>query len=114
MPRKIPTSIDLLKRPNRVPHPTPDYISGGFACPKCEGRTAVRDSRSTVDGLIRRRRMCQDCDHKFTTIEVTLDHQLPSNIHTLNTSLSASIREMLARYNNLARALERPVKGASA
>ena len=40
-------------------------------CPKCEGRdTRVIDSREVRNGdSIRRRRVCSDCGHRFTTYE---------------------------------------------
>ncbi len=38
-------------------------------CPSCSsGRTRVVDSRETADS-VRRRRRCEDCDHRFTTYE---------------------------------------------
>jgi len=40
-------------------------------CPKCKkGDTSVIDSREADDGkAIRRRRVCEVCDHRFTTFE---------------------------------------------
>ena len=37
-------------------------------CPKCDGETAVIDSRPDDTG-IRRRRVCLDCEYRFTTRE---------------------------------------------
>lgn len=42
--------------------------NSGFPCPKCDGRTGVRDSRQVFDG-IRRRRRCLTCEYRFTTWE---------------------------------------------
>lgn len=40
-------------------------------CPKCNGlKSSVIDSRQAEDGnTIRRRRECEECDHRFTTYE---------------------------------------------
>lgn len=46
---------------------------GGFHCSKCDGGTAVRDSRPREDGSIRRRRQCVDCGARFTTLEVGIE-----------------------------------------
>lgn len=45
---------------------------GGFCCPKCGGRTSVKDSgsRQIKDGL-NRRRVCLSCKYRFTTFELT-------------------------------------------
>lgn len=39
-------------------------------CPECSGRSHVKDTRSSPDGL-RRRRECVECGHRWTTIEIT-------------------------------------------
>jgi len=41
-------------------------------CPECNSKkTEVLDSRPRVFGdTIRRRRICSECDHKFTTYEI--------------------------------------------
>jgi hypothetical protein len=41
----------------------------GFACPMCDERTDVKDSRQNEDGLVRRRRKCIQCDNTFYTVE---------------------------------------------
>lgn len=39
-------------------------------CPACFGtKGTTKDSRPTSDGTIRRRRACENCGHRFTTIE---------------------------------------------
>jgi transcriptional repressor NrdR len=46
-------------------------------CPVCSGRnTKVVDSRESRDG-VRRRRVCNDCGHRFTTRE-RIDETLPT------------------------------------
>ncbi|MBQ1779300.1 MAG: hypothetical protein IIZ93_14190 [Acidaminococcaceae bacterium] len=41
-------------------------------CPLCGERAIVLDSRYD-DLTIRRRRMCQKCEHRFTTYEINAD-----------------------------------------
>ena len=50
-------------------------INGGLACPKCDSReTFVKDSRPVDSGLyLRRRRVCEACDHRFSTREAPHD-----------------------------------------
>lgn len=38
-------------------------------CPKCGGDTKVIDSRQTQWDIIRRRRQCLSCEHRFNTAE---------------------------------------------
>lgn len=46
----------------------------GFACPRCGSQdTHVCDSRGNRDSSRRRRRrFCEGCDHRFSTVEITL------------------------------------------
>lgn len=45
-------------------------------CPKCTAATRVYDSRPCEHG-IRRRRVCQDCGHRFATYEISAhDYEL--------------------------------------
>ena len=49
------------------PRKTPSPLS----CPKCRAHAVgVYDSRLTYGSTIRRRRYCEDCDHRWTTYEV--------------------------------------------
>lgn len=45
----------------------------GFVCPKCgSDKTHVCDSRGNKDSSHRhRRRFCEVCDHRFSTVEIT-------------------------------------------
>lgn len=38
-------------------------------CPKCKNETYVIDSRDIESAVIRRRRECDQCEHRFTTYE---------------------------------------------
>lgn len=42
-------------------------------CPECFSVTHVIDSRPYQETDIRRRRMCGECEHRFTTFELTRD-----------------------------------------
>jgi transcriptional regulator NrdR family protein len=42
-------------------------------CIKCGADSRVTDSRPRPNGVMRRRRVCKECAHKWTTEEVTVD-----------------------------------------
>jgi hypothetical protein len=47
----------------------PHVLGTGIRCPKCQGdEHSVRDSRPSGD-MIRRRRLCASCGHRFSTFE---------------------------------------------
>src|SRR5207244_4125507 len=71
----IPSAVHRGRRPGgRVP-PAEGRDSGGgrltMRCPYCRHPDSrVVDSREVDDGqVIRRRRACQDCGRRFTTVE---------------------------------------------
>lgn len=43
-----------------------------MTCPICGGKTLVVDSRPDIDN-IRRVRKCQECGHRFPTVEIDED-----------------------------------------
>lgn len=45
------------------------YCVFKMLCPKCKQETFVIDSRDIETTVIRRRRECEDCNHRFTTYE---------------------------------------------
>lgn len=48
-------------------------MSVGVPCPRCRcPSSAVVDSRGS-GGKIRRRRVCDKCKHRFSTVEVSVD-----------------------------------------
>ena len=67
-------------------------------CPKCGKETRVIDSRDAETG-VRRRRVCDDCGYRFTTLEITLEQIGIYNRqeHERNTILN-TIREITRRY----------------
>jgi transcriptional regulator NrdR family protein len=40
-----------------------------FPCPKCKSKTDVIDSRINPEKKIRRRRKCEKCGYRFSTVE---------------------------------------------
>lgn len=68
---------------------------GGFPCARCGGRTTVMDSRSSAPLGWRRRRMCLECRHRFTTIEIVYTNEL--------TSAMEFKRRVLPKLNELVR-----------
>ena len=71
-------SIPVLKRSGdraRKERGVPKWMkrsgSPSFQCPQCgQRRTAVKDTRPTEQGHVRRRRVCLSCEARFTTFEV--------------------------------------------
>ena len=43
-------------------------------CQKCNGDTCVLDSRP-VDGASRRRRVCLECNNRFSTVEIMAEEK---------------------------------------
>lgn len=41
----------------------------GVTCDKCGDKTQVLDTRSRADGTVKRRRECQSCKERFSTVE---------------------------------------------
>jgi transcriptional regulator NrdR family protein len=42
----------------------------GLRCPKCcSDDTGVMETREAIDFTLRRRRVCRDCGHRFSTTE---------------------------------------------
>lgn len=48
--------------------PNPSKFHPG--CPKCGGETTIKDVRTLQRGDITRRRECNDCEYRYTTIEI--------------------------------------------
>lgn len=83
----------------------------GFKCPSCRsGRTAVVDSRPRESGFIRRRRTCDDCHFKFSTIEVPLDYFEAADLGSLRNAVALAFTDTVTKFNTLNRALKRAVK----
>lgn len=44
-----------------------------MVCPKCNGGSTVCKNSRYKEGTVYRRRMCQDCGWKFSTVEVSME-----------------------------------------
>lgn len=64
----------------------------------CNEKTIVLDTRLT-DGKIRRRRKCQVCKRKFSTIEVSLSHY-EQHIHIGRFSISQLFDELSKKFSD--------------
>ncbi len=83
----------------------------GFMCPSCKERhTSVVDSRPRESGYIRRRRVCDSCTFKFSTIEVPLDFFESADLGSLRTATSNAMNELVRAFNALNRGLKRSAK----
>lgn len=43
------------------------------ACPKCGNKSGVTHNKPQDDGTVERRRKCEICGFRFSTVEVALD-----------------------------------------
>jgi hypothetical protein len=71
-------------------------------CPKCGGKLRVTDSRPLPfwgGPSIRRKRVCQDCEHRFSTYEISLEalDNFAERLHALGRALVATTGETAAR-----------------
>ena len=64
-------------------------------CPECNGKTEVFDSRWKEGNVVRRRRQCRSCSHRFTTNEV-IEYPTPRPV-------KSNVIKMIQRinYNNI-------------
>lgn len=69
----------------------------GYLCSACETRTAVLDSRQTVEGFISRRRVCPACGTTAFTLEVPED--LLQTDAALQRRRYKSWKQLLYRYD---------------
>lgn len=72
------------------------YKESGIKCPGCGSiQTTVKDSRTRADHMhIRRRRQCNDCKIRFTTIEQHIDEEF-SDSHIIK--IEGSIKEYVTQ-----------------
>jgi hypothetical protein len=61
-----------------TPEAPTEFAPGGFPCPICATRTGVINSRPNGEG-IGRRRECQSCGFRFSTIEIVWDDEIKSD-----------------------------------
>lgn len=54
----------------------PAASGGSFPCPDCGAKTGVKDSRPSLRANgIRRRRKCEGCEKRFTTLEIVREDE---------------------------------------
>lgn len=74
-------------------------IGGSFFCLKCQSRTGVVDSRPALDRTaIRRRRRCNACGFRFSTVEIFVSLEgshglLPTSLSSVEEGLAAVIEQ---------------------
>lgn len=73
-------------------------------CPECGGKTNTVDTHLRSQGIVRRRRCCLKCRHKFTTLE-NYEGQLRSN-----NTFDKRIRDLLIAASELT-TLAKELKG---
>lgn len=60
-------------------------------CPKCNNPTIITDSRlaKSYDGIVRRRRKCTKCAHRYTTIEMPIEklEEMDANMDSLKKAI---------------------------
>ena len=67
-------------------------------CQKCGKETRVIDSRDAETG-VRRRRMCDSCKYRFTTLEITLEQVgIYNRQERERTAILNTIKEITKRY----------------
>ena len=72
-------------------------------CKHCHADSMVKDSRVVVaSGVIRRRRHCVACTHRWTTYEIVLDD--PEMLHDMQGQVD-KLRSMIMALNSTVTAL---------
>lgn len=70
-------------------------------CPKCKSTyVEVIDTRPAENNSIRRRRICRDCSHRFTTYELTVQEIIDNNNQirdSLRKNLDATADKIFSR-----------------
>jgi transcriptional repressor NrdR len=67
-------------------------------CPECKGKTEVFDSRWKEGNVVRRRRQCRSCSHRFTTNEI-LEHPAPRPVKS--NVIKMKPKKQRINYNNI-------------
>ncbi len=99
--------VTLRKHTSRTRSINP-LATPGFMCPSCRERhTSVVDSRPRESGFIRRRRVCDSCTFKFSTIEVPLDYFEAADLGSLRTATALAMNDLVRKFNALNRGLKR-------
>ena len=89
-----------LRKPHMAAH-VKTSLGGLHKCPACGAVTCVLETRVggarlvSNSNILRRRRKCMACDHRFTTVEITLE-----DYAALSSNQSAVLRAALLRTRN--------------
>lgn len=78
-----------------------------YPCPLCQGQTGVNDTRpAAVDG-VRRRRICRECGHRFTTYETQWEdaHKFVELLEALQRRNSIAVATSVGVGEEIARVL---------
>lgn len=111
--RKAMRTGELTSQREERPLKKKPGAGGSFRCPNClNERSEVLDSRPTVEGLVRRRRYCQSCTKRFSTVEVPLEWMESLEFVPLLDAASAAFNNAVEKFNHLRRALKDNVKRA--
>ena len=75
-----------------------------FICGACGSQTSsVMDSRPRDDGSIRRRRKCDDCGHRWSTVEVDLESYKTSLDNEAVEAMRVAHRALKVAFNRMNR-----------
>lgn len=74
--------------------------NSGYACPQCDSRTLVTDSRQDISGHVRRRRRCNGCGLRFFTSEALTSADLP-NVDNQRLKLFNKVFPLLQQVGDL-------------
>lgn len=66
-------------------------------CPKCRSKSFVLETRSSND-MVRRRRECPACDHRWTTLEA---FDTDTQVAKLDTTVSRQMKALQKRTRHL-------------
>lgn len=73
-------------------------------CAACGSQqSSVKDSRPRDDGCIRRRRACDDCGHKWTTVEVELSSYQASLDQESLEAMRVANRALKVAFNRMSK-----------
>ncbi|WP_425299915.1 hypothetical protein [Roseibium sediminis] len=79
-------------------------------CPRCSAATSVKDSRPSAN-LIRRRRVCGSCGHRFTTYEGAEADRLSTRTARQTREKIGALSKTLSAIQDELRILQNSVKG---
>lgn len=85
---------------------SPSNRVGNFECPAChETTTSVKDSRPTEEGYVKRRRVCDNCRTRVTTLEVPIELFRAIQIHTQLAAIRDPLNTIVENFNSIYKAV---------